>query len=53
MFTLTFKTQNAAFDSGVEVARILRTIAEKVDQDYSEGTVRDINGNTVGKWTLT
>lgn len=53
MFTLTFKTQNEAFDSGVEVSRILRAIAEKVDKDYSEGTVMDINGNTVGQWKLT
>lgn len=53
MFTLTFKTQNAAFDSGVEVSRILREIADKVESDYSEGTAKDVNGNTVGEWKLT
>jgi hypothetical protein len=52
MFTMKFKTQNEAFDSGVEVSRILRAVAEKIDQDYSEGTVMDLNGNAVGQWEL-
>jgi len=54
MFKLTFKTQNAAFDAGPpEIARILRQVAENIERDYSEGTVRDINGNTVGAFKLT
>ena len=53
MFKLTFKTQNEAFDSDVEVSRILRAIAENVDEGYSEGRVMDLNGNAVGEWKLT
>lgn len=47
---------NAAFDDGmegVEVARILRELAEKVDErGMREGDVypaRDVNGNRVGE----
>ena len=54
MFQLTFKTQNEAFDAGPpEIARILREVAERIERDDSEGTVRDYNGNTVGTFKLT
>lgn len=49
MFTLSIKTDNAAFeDPNAEVARILRDAAERVEQGFSRGLLRDINGNTVG-----
>ena len=57
MFTLTIKTDNAAFadDPRPEVARILRKLADRVDDETGDTSwsVRDINGNTVGHWTLT
>lgn len=59
MFTLKISTANAAFDDeGQEIARILRVIAEQVLDcgHYSavkhSQPIRDINGNTVGKWEL-
>ncbi len=65
-FTLRFKTSNAAFMDqsaadgeedhaaarAVESALILRTIARRLDDGATEGTVRDSNGNTVGEWKL-
>lgn len=50
MFTLSFKTDNAAFDDDPtpEIARILREIAQKVDAGIDEGAVYDINGNRIG-----
>jgi hypothetical protein len=58
VFTLEIDTANAAFanaaledDPGPEVARILRSIADKIDEDRIGGApvpLRDINGNTVG-----
>jgi hypothetical protein len=44
------KTDNAAFEDGrdAELARILREIADGLDEGVSAGNVRDINGNTVG-----
>ena len=53
-FKLDIKTENAAFEDdqcGVEIARILREIADKFDRgEPSAGTVRDVNGNRVGKY---
>lgn len=54
MFKLRIATENAAFEhqAGHEVARILRQLADKVEQwpganDFSIG-LRDANGNSVG-----
>jgi hypothetical protein len=51
---------NAAFadgDSGTEVARILRELAEVVEGEELErgrgSRLRDINGNTVGEMRVT
>ena len=53
MFKLQMDTDNAAFgddDKGPEVARILREIAERIEDGDESGTCRDINGNTCGAW---
>ena len=48
-FTLTFEMDNAAFNGPPsEAARILRRIADLVENDAISGRCRDINGNTVG-----
>lgn len=59
MFTLTIDTDNAAFDDdpGAEVARILRSVADRVDADLGPGPLlggaaRDVNGKTVGRWSF-
>lgn len=56
MFRLKIETDGAAFNTQVEVARILREVADSVEEwgayervDY-RGEIRDINGNTVGTW---
>lgn len=53
-FKLTIKTDNDAFseDAGAEVARILREIAEKVENGSTGSGVLDYNGNRVGQFTL-
>jgi DNA-binding ferritin-like protein (Dps family) len=66
-FTLKIETDNAAFsdddtDYGseesanakrAEVARILREVADLLDNGSQEGAgVYDVNGNRVGKWSL-
>ena len=58
MFTLTIETDNEAFtaDPGAEIARILRLISDSMSisdiplNGEERHPVRDINGNTVGKW---
>lgn len=59
-FKLEFKTDNAAFHEdeyamAEEVSSILKGVAEKIAaaDGTTEGPVRDTNGNTVGKWSLT
>ena len=50
--TLKIKSDNAAFadNAGAEVARILRAMADAIDEGGAEGhfDLRDINGNRVG-----
>lgn len=52
-FTITMKTDNAAFDPNpeMEVVRILRTVADKIEATGlgEDIVLRDINGNRVGQ----
>ena len=64
MFELKFSTGNAAFHSYDEndpadkyyevdeVIRILRSVIEKLQNGYDEGSCIDYNGNKVGEWEL-
>ena len=63
--TLTLNTDNAAFEDGSEVSRILHNLAHSLAslghydnllQAYNEEgeqKLRDINGNTCGTWSIT
>jgi hypothetical protein len=56
MFKLEFSTTNDSFAPGhyaSEIEGILVYIAESVHEGLRDGPVRDSNGNTVGKWSLT
>ena len=49
--TITMETVNDVFvqsGEGVEVARILRALAEKIEHDYRPETILDFCGNKVG-----
>ena len=62
MVEIKFKTGNAAFhdDNGEEdeyyrnqeVARILREIADKVENYWDAGSIADYNGNKIGEWRV-
>jgi|GEM_PF-2198320 len=49
LFTLVINTENAAFEDepATEIARILRAIADRVDQGTFDGFEWDANGNRV------
>jgi hypothetical protein len=55
---INFKTDNAAFGDDAdtradEIERILETIVERIrEEGIDAGTIRDLNGNTVGTWAL-
>lgn len=60
-FTLEFETGNAAFgetrgERREEIARILRTVADRLTRTYSTGDdcgpIRDANGNRVGSYQM-
>ena len=54
--TIKINTDNAAFDdiASPEITRILHELADKINSDYSlDGCkLRDINGNTVGEYSI-
>lgn len=63
MFKIEIKTGNAAFadphtgeysewHENYGVARILREIADKIENGKREGKVMDYNGNSVGEFTF-
>jgi hypothetical protein len=57
MFTLFIETDNEAFTiaegiaDGQEIARILKEVAIQLENGKEFGTIKDINGNTVGNWS--
>lgn len=54
-FTLTFDTDNADFqESGLEKIsmHILKLVSDKIDDGFTEGIIRDSNGNTIGRWAF-
>ena len=57
--TITFKLDNAAFkyDDGTlcqhEVANTVQIVQDHIEEGDTAGTIRDDNGNTVGKWAIT
>jgi hypothetical protein len=56
MFTLNIETGNAEMQFARDVAGALRKLAdrlEQIDGNCGEGVVRDVDGNTVGRWELT
>jgi hypothetical protein len=57
-FTINMTCDNDAFaqqPAGFEVARILREIADKLEDKGPSGffeTIHDLDGNDVGRWRL-
>ncbi len=62
MFKLEIETDGAAFCNpdtgsedelweGIEINRLLEEVQMKIEAGYTSGTIMDINGNRVGKWS--
>lgn len=54
-FTFNIETHNTAIaDEGGEreIARILRITADRIENGEDSGNLRDINGGTVGTWSM-
>lgn len=55
MVKIEIRTGGAAFDDGnleYEVARILRKIANQIENGSTSGAAMDINGNKVGTYEV-
>ncbi|HXJ55422.1 MAG TPA: hypothetical protein VNU68_02045 [Verrucomicrobiae bacterium] len=56
-FKLTIAMDNAAFEDGAdgmfEVARILEELAADLRNGSAASTLMDVNGNSVGRYTVT
>lgn len=52
-FVMKVNLENAAFEGGMhELRRILEKTAEEVSEGYDDGSIHDVNGNKVGRWSL-
>ncbi len=53
-FKLYFNMDNSAFDecADIEVCRILRLIADRIEAGSNGGSIKDINGNTIGHYDV-
>lgn len=52
-FTLTIELGNDAMKSPEDIADALRKAASHIQAGYGNGSVRDLNGNTVGSYDIT
>ena len=64
MFKLEFTTSNAAFgderdpeyvqrvDKLREVNRIMQNVIKEIAYGKTDGSIMDVNGNKIGKWSL-
>ncbi len=54
MITITFEVDGAAFEetSDGEYRRIFNVIADRIAQGVDDGTIRDVNGNSIGEWAI-
>lgn len=54
--TIKIEMENAAFDGAnreYETARALRDAADKIENGYTQFSVQDCNGNTIGDVKIT
>ena len=58
MVKISFETDNAAFHDELgyskryEIMRILKNITRRIDNGDTEGKVMDVNGNSIGQWSI-
>lgn len=54
-FKIEFNCDTEPFECDVyrEISMILRDVAVRVENQADDGKVNDVNGNTIGQWSLT
>lgn len=56
-FTLKIKLGNEAMQTGNDLAYALKSVSSKIEDNYDKiknesGKIMDLNGNTVGSWSV-
>jgi hypothetical protein len=56
-FNLQIKSDNDAMQTGADIARALREVADKLDYNVTPphgeyANIKDLNGNNVGGWRV-
>ncbi len=51
-FNLRIELGNAAMQTPEDIADALRSVANKLESGNTEGSIRDLNGNTVGEFKI-
>ena len=51
-FSMTVNLNNDAFQNDQELARIIAEVSKKVGDGFLDGSLRDINGHTVGSFSV-
>jgi len=49
---IEFDTDNVAFESDMEISRILEKISNEIESGHMKNSIRDSNGNKVGKYEV-
>lgn len=52
MLKMEIATDNMAFDDPTELPRILKKVAQQIEDGVLNAPVYDINGNRVGEWKI-
>ena len=52
MFRLEIRLGNAAMSDGSDIVGVFDDVVRKLEAGYTRAAIRDINGNTVGEWSL-
>lgn len=50
-FRNLFTGEKDSFDEAMECKRLLESICRQLEDDATSGSIIDINGNKVGKWS--
>lgn len=53
-FVVQFEMDNDAFveDMRAETVRVLGEVSRRVEWGQDYGNVKDVNGNTIGRWSI-
>jgi len=52
MFKLEIRLGNAAMSDAGDIGEVFDDVVRELEAGYTRAAIKDINGNTVGEWSL-